>query len=212
MVDVNGLVVAGGQGSATITVTTVDGTHTATSTITVSPVVSADSLTLNRKAGIIQSGGGTINVIATVLPTNITDRQPISWTSLNPLVASVTPSGTYNTSCVITGGVQGNTVITAEAYDLIASFDVTVSYHASADAIIPVQTILPAGTASSIHAVDATIALTDNATAAIDNLMELFMPGKFDSSDFYANPEANEAITIQDGHGFDLAGELLSKD
>jgi len=77
------------SGSATITVTTKDGSHKATCDVTV--VVPATSVSLNKQS-ITLPAGGSETLTATVQPSNATDRA-ITWTSNNTNVATVDNNG-----------------------------------------------------------------------------------------------------------------------
>ena len=113
-----GLVTAVDEGTATITVTTVDGGRTATFVANV--IVAVASVELNDEEERILVGG-TYTLTATVLPANATDRS-ITWRSSNETVATVSDQG------VITGLVPGQSLITVTAVDgnLQDTFVITV--------------------------------------------------------------------------------------
>ena len=98
-----GSVHAVAPGTATITVTTVDGGHTASCIVTVTDVA-VSSVTLNKPSTQITKGD-TETLTATVLPENATNKG-ISWTSSNTSVATVA-NGT------VTAVGAGSAVITA---------------------------------------------------------------------------------------------------
>ncbi|MDR2562178.1 MAG: Ig-like domain-containing protein [Holophagales bacterium] len=100
----NGVVVAKGSGNAAITVTTVLGGVTATCQVTVTGAVSPTGVSLN-KASTTLSVGGSGTLVATVSPSNATDKS-VTWTSGNPSVATVNSNG------LVTGVSAGTTVIT----------------------------------------------------------------------------------------------------
>jgi uncharacterized protein YjdB len=115
----NGLVTAVSVGSATITVTTEDGSKTATCAVTVTTSsVAVTGVTLNKtSASIIVGGSETLT--ATVLPSNATN-QNVSWSSSDPSIATVsngavtavsagdatitvtTEDGGFTTDCIVT--------------------------------------------------------------------------------------------------------------
>ena len=66
----------------------------------------------------------TSTIKATISPSGATGT--ITWTSSNPKVASVTPSGTGNSQAKITGLTAGTTTITAKVGSVTRSFTVTV--------------------------------------------------------------------------------------
>lgn len=117
----NGLVTAIAPGTATITVTTVDGTAiTATCEITVRQLVT--SLTLNPTSAEMIVGE-TLQLSATALPENATDKS-VTWQTGNDAVATVDATGK------VTAVGPGTATITASTVDgtnLSASCEVTVS-------------------------------------------------------------------------------------
>lgn len=110
-VDANGMVTAHAVGTATITATnrgTINGTPlTATCVVTVRAYV--ESITLNKTTTEIYVTG-TEQLVATVLPADASNKA-ISWSSSNPLVATVSQSG------LITAHSLGFAYITATTTD-----------------------------------------------------------------------------------------------
>ena len=106
-VDATGKVTGITQGTATITVTTVDGGHTATCTVTVASPVKG--VTLDHTAM-------TINLYeigkltATVSPTNTTNKN-VTWSSSNGMVVNVDATGK------LTGITTGTAIITVTTVD-----------------------------------------------------------------------------------------------
>lgn len=91
-VDSNGKVTAKSAGTATITVTTVDGGKRATCTVTVTnAVVSVTGVTLNRST-LELTEGQYFTLVAQVQPTDATN-QNASWKSSNSSIASVDSTG-----------------------------------------------------------------------------------------------------------------------
>ena len=114
---VNGLVTAIAAGEATITVTTEDGSFTATCTVTV--IVSATSVTLNESS-ITLDEKETYQLTATILPANATDKN-VTWKSSNNEVATVVNG-------LVTAVAAGSATITVTTVDggFTASCEVTV--------------------------------------------------------------------------------------
>ncbi|WP_158551693.1 Ig-like domain-containing protein [Collinsella sp. TF10-11AT] len=118
-VDGNGLVIAVGDGNATITAT-VDGVSATTDTITVTtPVVRISSVSLSASNLKLAVGGEPSTLTATVEPNNATNKN-VSWSSSDPEVATVadgvvtpvkagaatitvtTEDGEYSATCKVT--------------------------------------------------------------------------------------------------------------
>ena len=91
----NGLVTAISKGEATVEVSTVDGNFTASCKVKVGDTSGGDiavtGVTLSKTTLSLEIGE-TETLIPTVLPENATNRAVI-WTSSNPLVTTVLPSG-----------------------------------------------------------------------------------------------------------------------
>lgn len=105
-----GRVTAVGAGTATITATTVDGGLTATCTVNVTQkIVPVAGVSLNTDELEINVGG-TSSLVATVLPTNATNKG-VSWNSTDPNVATVSDDG------VVTAISAGETIITVTTSD-----------------------------------------------------------------------------------------------
>ena len=106
-VDQNGKVTAIKKGTATITVTTVDGGKTATCEVTVIAKVVSVSL---DKTALTMKVGEEKALTATVLPENAEDKS-VSWSSSAPEVASVDQNGKVT---AIKPGTANITVKTAD--------------------------------------------------------------------------------------------------
>jgi len=88
-VNSSGMITGVAVGSATITVTTVDGGYTATCSVQVSSVhVPVTGVTLNYTNWTAKVGDEQLQLIATIIPANATN-QNVTWHSTNPSVASV---------------------------------------------------------------------------------------------------------------------------
>ena len=105
-----GVVTARAQGTATITVKTVDGNKTATCKVTVNPaIISVTGVSLNKSSTNIIAGN-TESLTATISPSNATNKN-VTWTSSNSNVATVTSSG------VVTARTEGTADITVKTAD-----------------------------------------------------------------------------------------------
>ena len=99
-VDSNGIVTALAVGTATITVSTVDGNKTATCTVTVIiPTVAVTGVSIDKNNTTL-AVGTTEQLTHTVLPANATN-QSVSWSSSNNSIATVSNGGLV--SAVATG-------------------------------------------------------------------------------------------------------------
>lgn len=102
----NGEVTAVGKGSAVITVTTADGNKTATCTISV--LVPVTGVTLDKEEATLETNK-TLELVATVLPTNASNKEVV-WTTSDKLVATVENG-------VVKGIAPGEAVITVTTVD-----------------------------------------------------------------------------------------------
>lgn len=119
-VDANGIVTAVKEGTATITVTTVDGSYTATCTVTISKDnVAVTGVSLN-KTSLTLAVNESSTVTATVTPSGATNKN-VTWSSDNTKVATVSSKG------VITGKADGTAVITVTTEDGKYTASVTVT-------------------------------------------------------------------------------------
>jgi len=108
-------------GTATITVTTVDGSKTATCAVTVSSrIIPVTGVVLDKTTATLGMGG-TTTLVATVAPADATNAN-VAWTSSNPSAATVAGG-------VVTAVALGTTTITATTEDgsFTATCDVTVA-------------------------------------------------------------------------------------
>ena len=108
-----GKLTAVGNGSATITATAKDGskkTATCKVTVKIPTVVKVNSVSLNYTDVRLSSKGQTLQLTATVSPSNAANKS-VKWTSSNTKVATVSSSGK------VTAVANGNTTITATAAD-----------------------------------------------------------------------------------------------
>ena len=126
-VDDKGLVTAnktGKVGSANVTVTTVDGSKTATCKVTVNSV-SVTGITLNCTQTTVNKGG-TVTITATVAPSNATNKK-VTWKSDNAAVATVSSNGVVT---AVKSGTANITVTTGDG-SKTASCKVTVKRELS---------------------------------------------------------------------------------
>ncbi len=120
-VDQNGLVTGKGAGVTYITVRTQDGGFTATCTVTVqSRGVAVTSVSVSPTTKTMEVGD-VYQLVATVLPTNATNRN-VTWSSSNSSIASVSSTG------VVTAKAAGTAYITVTTEDggFVASCCITV--------------------------------------------------------------------------------------
>ena len=116
----NGKVTAVKQGTATITVTTVDGNKTATCTVTVTPIA-VTGVTLNKSETTIVKGQSE-TLTATVAPPNASNKS-VTWKSDQAEIASVDDTGK------VTAVAAGSAIITVTTVDgsKTATCNVTVT-------------------------------------------------------------------------------------
>ncbi|MBO4427502.1 MAG: Ig-like domain-containing protein [Bacteroidales bacterium] len=153
-VDSSGMVTAKSNGSAIITVTTVDGSKTDICQITVAQAVSSVSLNKTRMSLYVDE---TDTLVATILPENAANKE-IQWKSLDPLVATVDIN-----SGVVTGLTTGTTTIVAQAMDgsqKIGQCNVTVKQLVTSICFDKDSLVVYTGTSMSLDVV----VKPDNAT------------------------------------------------
>lgn len=109
-VDSNGKVTAVAAGAAAITVTTADGNKTAVCAVVVqAATIPVTDVSLSRSAASLNVGG-TLQLIATVLPSNATNKG-VNWISSNTAVATVDSNGNVT---AVTPGTAAITVTTQD--------------------------------------------------------------------------------------------------
>jgi uncharacterized protein YjdB len=143
-----GVVTAVGAGTATITVTTVDGGFTAICVVTVKsppppptdpddpgdPTIYVQSVSLNTQRLTLHSGD-QVTLVATVYPENA-DNKAFNWRSSNPAVATVEPNGLVIVRTTTPPG-YANIYVTTEDGGKTAFCEITVA----APAAIPVTNV-----------------------------------------------------------------------
>jgi uncharacterized protein YjdB len=128
-VDVNGVVTPLAAGTATITVTTVDGKKIAKCIVTVkAKAISATGVKLDTNSLSLEVDDSPVKLKSTVLPANATDKN-VTWISSDSDVASVTASGT------VTPIGPGTAVITVKTLD--GSRTATCSVQVTAETADP---------------------------------------------------------------------------
>ena len=143
-VDGEGNVSAVGGGTATITVTTVEGGFTATCEVTVNVPVNGVSLD-KEKAEMPVSG--TLQLTATVLPEDASNKN-VKWISTNTSVATVDPTG------LVTAIAKGNATIIVETEDgkRTDKCEVTVSVPVESVSVNPATAELIVGRTLTLEA------------------------------------------------------------
>lgn len=120
-VNSSGKVTGVNLGTATITATTADGTNlSASCQVTVNPVL-ATSVSLNKSSETLLAGE-SVQLTATVLPSNTTDKS-VTWKSSNTAVATVDANGRVT---AVKPGTATITVTTADGSNRTATCKVTV--------------------------------------------------------------------------------------
>ena len=148
----DGVVTAKGEGSATITVSSIDGTVTATCAVTVDTPVTGVSL--SQTSATLQFGE-TLALTATVSPANATNKR-VTWSSSNQDVATVDENGVVTAKTTAgTATITATTAVGAKK----ATCTVTVTH-------VPVTGVSLSQTSAAIE-VGETLTLT--ATVAPDN-------------------------------------------
>jgi uncharacterized protein YjdB len=107
-VNASGVVSGKAEGTAIITVTTVDGAKMATCTVTVSAPIAVTGVTLDSTTSV--AVGKTITLTPTVAPDNATNKA-VTWESSDGAIAEVNASG------VVSGKAEGTATITVTTAD-----------------------------------------------------------------------------------------------
>ena len=122
-----GLVTAKALGTATITVTTADGSNkSATCQVTVTPQL-AESITLNQTTAEINVGE-TVTLTATVSPPNTTNPN-VKWSTENAAIATVvrgTVRGVGEGECYITATTQDGTNLSATCLVVVSGGSINI--------------------------------------------------------------------------------------
>ena len=164
-VSTSGLLTGVSAGSTTITVTTAEGNKTATCAVTVTGTVSVTGVTLNRTSASL-SPGGTLQLVASVAPTNATNTG-VAWTTSNGSVATVNGSGLVtavaNGSCTITVTTADGSRTATCALTVATVVSVTgVSVNQSAASLATGATVQLVATVAPAGATVKTVAWTSS--------------------------------------------------
>jgi uncharacterized protein YjdB len=158
-VTTQGLVTGLAAGTAFVTVTC-EGQQ-ATATITVSPVPVASVTLSPTPVSLNQGATQAVTATARDAANNILTGRPVTWSSGNPTVATVSTS-TTSSSNTITAVAAGSATITAVVQGITGFATVTVTQ-------VPIATITVTGTTSVVEA--GTTTLTATARDAANNVL-----------------------------------------
>jgi uncharacterized protein YjdB len=159
-----GLVTAVGKGTASITVTTVDGGKTDSCTVTVSVPVAGVSLSLSTAT---IGTGGTLSLTATIVPADANDKA-VTWSTSNAGIVSLQSNGT---SAIVTGLGAGTTTVTATTHDGAQTATCIVTVASSAQWV---QTPLVAPSSSTFSGL------------AVDGLGNIYVVGFISGAGLYS--------------------------
>lgn len=122
-VDATGKVTAVSAGTATITVTTKDGSKTATCVVTVNAAtVAVTGVSLDKETAAMTVGGADLTLVATVAPADATDKS-VSWSSDKESVATVDATG----KVIAVGAGEANITVKTKDGEFTATCKVTVT-------------------------------------------------------------------------------------
>jgi uncharacterized protein YjdB len=140
-VNSTGVVTGIAAGTATITVTTVEGGFKATCAVTVANIA-VTGVTLSPTSGSILKGA-TLQLTPTISPANATNKN-VAWSTSNSSIATVSSSG------LVTGVAAGSATITVTTQDggYTATCSITVNDAPSCSFGTPMTTSLPTTSAS----------------------------------------------------------------
>lgn len=127
----SGVVTAIAEGTTTISAVSEDNGKTATCIVTVQPpVVNVTGVSLNKTSAEIEVDS-TVQLIATITPSNATNRR-VSWSTSDSSIATVSESG------VVTGILPGTALITVTSIDGSKTATATITVKDITPAIISV--------------------------------------------------------------------------
>ncbi|MCL1875885.1 MAG: Ig-like domain-containing protein [Synergistaceae bacterium] len=204
-----GIVTAVAPGTVTITAAAVDGSGViGTCTVNVPvPHVAVIGVTLNRNTATINTIGGTLQLVETVIPNNATEKA-VTWSSSNTAAATVNQTG------LVTALASGNTVITVTTKEngYTATCEVYVYVNSTIDPssdVIPQQPELPPGAPGGIVSADPLVFIPTNSNdlSLEADMLSALLPG-FSSGDFRVNEYG--VITLQDWLAREIAEKLLN--
>lgn len=146
-VEQSGKIKALNEGTATITVMTIDGNYTAECIVTVTKAdtepVAATGVSLNKTALELKTGADE-TLTATVAPENATNKT-VNWTSSNTNVATVDATGK------VTAAGNGTAVITASTVDGGFTAQCTVTVSEDKPEIVAVENVTLNKTSASLE-------------------------------------------------------------
>lgn len=140
-VNASGLVTGVATGSATITVTTVDGGYTATCAVTVVTSVPVTGVGLNQSTAFLATGS-TLQLTATLTPTNATNTA-VTWSPSTGSIATVSSSGLVT---AVGPGTVNIVVTTTEG-----SFTATCAITVYSGAFVPVTGVSVSPTSRTLE-------------------------------------------------------------
>ena len=181
-VDANGKVTAVAQGTAIVTAKAGDKTATCT-VIVMKTDIPVESITLDKNY-LELTEGGTGTITATVKPDNATNKT-VTWSSNNPLIASVDQNGT------VTGQAEGTTTITAKAGGKTANCMVSVK-----KSVVVVESVTLEIT-STILNIGETLTLT--ATVKPDNATDKTVTGSSSNPTIAAVDQNGTVTAVAEG-------------
>lgn len=135
IVSATGLVTAKANGTVTVTVTTTDGSKTATSVIAISgqpsTTIAVTSVSFDKATAAISTKGGTVQLTATVAPTTAT-IQAVTYTVSDANLATVSTTG------LVTAKANGTVTVTATSTDgsFTATSVVTITNQETAASLV----------------------------------------------------------------------------
>jgi hypothetical protein len=157
-------------GTSVITVTTLDGNHSDTCTLTVVPTGRVTGVTLSPSSLSVDKGS-TTTLTATVQPASATNKA-VTWQSANNGIATVAPATAQ--TATVTGIQPGNTTITVTTEDgnYTRTCNVTVAplhdvYLGGAFGMLLNGVVLPAYNGSTVNAIHVDASNTVHAAGAM---------------------------------------------
>ena len=186
----SGLITAISEGNATITVTTTDGAHTATISVTVTKaIVHVTSVSLNETDIEIEEGE-TATLLETVLPEDATDKS-VTWATGDEEVATVDGG-------VVTALKEGSTTVTVTTTDggftATANVVVTKHYEITVNEAPGIESVSVTDKAKEGELVELTLTYDDEAIIVEKVMANDIVCGTKDGSYYFFMPA--EAVEI----------------
>ena len=220
-VNSNGIITAISAGSTTITVTMPDAGKTAVCYVTVSNTpVSVSGVSLNLTSTVLDTSG-SVQLTPPIYPADATN-QNVTWTSSNPGVATVSPSG------LVTGVSAGSATITVTTADggktnacnvIVSSTPVAVtgvSLNKASSGIIPGGTVQLTPTISPYNATSQNLIWTssDNGIATVSSSGNVYGVSTGSATITATTPDGNcvaSSIVSVTGTPVEVTGVTLNK-